>query len=223
MRAESSAPAAARMSAGRALLVGSAAIAIAIWAAAVVACGGTTSNAKRSWNALLTPISCGGPSSGPAHADLATVHGNATGARSQASRLSATRVIGPIADSKHAMRSGSSASGSRERGHHPPSRAPCRPSWSPIAAVAPAGRTVRLAERRWWDRCCLVACRRFRSRFRLEPLVGNVAGRVDAVRPLVPVPARGWGRAAGSVRQVPARRTSRLASGRRIGTDLWGR
>jgi len=205
------------------LLVGSAAIAIAIPAAAVVACGGTTSNAKRSWNALVTPIMWGSIVWNQPTRTWRPSTAMRRGARSQASRLSATRVIGPTADSKHAMRSGSSASGSRERGHHPPSRAPCRPSWSPIAAVAPAGRTVRLAERRWWDRCCLVACRRFRSRFRLEPLVGNVAGRVDAVRPLVPVPARGWGRAAGSVRQVPARRTSRLASGRRIGTDLWGR
>jgi hypothetical protein len=46
------------------------------------------------------------------------------GAESQASRLSATRVIGPREDSRPAMRPGSSASGSRERGHQPPSTAP---------------------------------------------------------------------------------------------------
>src|SRR5829696_7942741 len=48
-------PAAARMSAGPALLAPSAAIAIAISAAAVVACGGTTSRTTRSWAALVTP------------------------------------------------------------------------------------------------------------------------------------------------------------------------
>src|SRR5215207_1649859 len=49
-------PAAARMSAGPALLAPSAAIAIAISAAAVVACGGTTSRTMRFWAALVTPI-----------------------------------------------------------------------------------------------------------------------------------------------------------------------
>jgi hypothetical protein len=45
-----------RMSAGPVLSAASAAIAIAIRAASVVACGRTTSNATRSWAALVTPI-----------------------------------------------------------------------------------------------------------------------------------------------------------------------
>jgi hypothetical protein len=49
-------PAAARMSAGPALVAASAAIAIAIPAAAGVACGGTTSRTTRFWPALVTPI-----------------------------------------------------------------------------------------------------------------------------------------------------------------------
>jgi len=49
-------PLAARRSAGRALLAGSAAIAIAVAAAAVGASGGTTSSTKRSREALVTPI-----------------------------------------------------------------------------------------------------------------------------------------------------------------------
>ena len=49
-------PLAARRSAGRALLVASAAIAIAVAAAAMGACGGTTSSTKRSREALVTPI-----------------------------------------------------------------------------------------------------------------------------------------------------------------------
>jgi hypothetical protein len=46
------------------------------------------------------------------------------GAWAQASKLTATRVIGPSEGSRPAMRAGSSASGFRERGHHPPSRDP---------------------------------------------------------------------------------------------------
>jgi hypothetical protein len=49
-------PLAARRSAGRALLVASAAIAIAVAAPTAGASGGTTSSTKRSWKALVRQI-----------------------------------------------------------------------------------------------------------------------------------------------------------------------
>src|SRR6266487_4559671 len=70
------------------------------------------------------------------------------GALSQASGLSATRVITPSEDSRPLMRSGNSVSGSGERGHHPPSRIPLRASVGsrrsrrPRDADRPAGGTA---------------------------------------------------------------------------------
>jgi hypothetical protein len=60
-------------------VVASAAMAIAISAAAVVACGGTTSRVTRLWDALVTPIVWASHMMEPAHADAATVYGYAAG------------------------------------------------------------------------------------------------------------------------------------------------
>src|SRR5215218_1556734 len=117
-------PAAARMSVGLALLAASAAVAIAISAAAVVASGGTTSRVMRSWPALVTPIVWASMWRNQPTWTRRPSMATRRGAVSQASRLSATRVIGPREASRLAMRPGSSASGSRERGHQPPSTAP---------------------------------------------------------------------------------------------------
>jgi hypothetical protein len=121
-------PLAARMSAGRTLLVASTAIAIAFAAAIAVACGGTTSNTKRSLEPLVTPIVWAFIVRNQPTCTRRPSTTTRRGALSQASRLSATRVTTPSEDSRPAMRSGSSAPGSRERGHHPPSRLPRRVS-----------------------------------------------------------------------------------------------
>jgi hypothetical protein len=151
-------PLAVRMSAGRSLLVTSAAIAIAAAAAVVVASGGTTSSTKRSRKALVTLMASAfiarNQPTGTRRPSMATRRG----ALSQASSLSATRVTVPSEASRPAMRSGSSASGSLERGHQPPSRVPWRASvGSQGAAAAPAARTALGEERRWCGRCCVAS------------------------------------------------------------------
>src|SRR5919197_2192217 len=132
-------PLAARTSVGRALLVASAAVAIAIAAAAAVAAGGTTSSTNRSWNALVTPIVEGFIARNQPTWTRRPSTVTRRGALSQASRLSATRVTVPSEASRPAMRSGSSAAGSRERGHHPPSRAPPRASVGSRRSRSPGG------------------------------------------------------------------------------------
>src|SRR5919198_2188393 len=132
-------PLAAGTSAGRALLVASAAVAIAIAAAAAVAAGGTTSSTNRSWIALVTPIVEGFIARNQPTWTRRPSTVTRRGALSQASRLSATRVTVPSEASRPAMRSGSSAAGSRERGHHPPSRAPPRASVGSRRSRSPGG------------------------------------------------------------------------------------
>jgi hypothetical protein len=138
-------PAAARTSAGPALLVASAAIAIARSAACTAASGGTTSSAKRSWKALVTPIMWASTVRNQPTRTRRPFTATRRGARSQAPSLSATLVIVPSVDSRAAISIGSSASGSHERGHHPPSRIPTptsvglRRSRSPDEAVGPVG------------------------------------------------------------------------------------
>src|SRR5512132_1626552 len=93
-------------------------------AAAVVACGGTTSKTTRSWAALVSPIVWAFIWRNQPTRTRRPSTATRRGALPQASRLSATRVTGPREESRPAMRPGSSASGSRERGHQPPSTAP---------------------------------------------------------------------------------------------------
>src|SRR5215213_3756541 len=117
-------PAAARMSAGPALVAASAAIAIATPAAAGGAWGGTTSRTSRVWPALVTPIVSGSIWRNQPTRTRRPSMATRRGAPSQAVTFSASRVIGPTEVSRPAIRPGSSASGSRERGHQPPSTAP---------------------------------------------------------------------------------------------------
>jgi hypothetical protein len=182
---------------------------------------------------LWSPRSCRGPSGGTAHADAATITATRRGGVSQASRLSATRVIGPREESRPAMRPGSSAAGSRERGHHPPSTTPVPAiAGSSCSPAAPAAPSVGWVER-WWGCWWLRSCRRLRSRFRMHRPVGNGGGSSPgvpggcpavevadaglrdwaAVRRLVLGWAVGWGRAGGSAGPMLAHRTSSSAGG----------
>jgi hypothetical protein len=77
------------------LLAASAAIAIARSAASPVASGGTTSSATRAWKALVTPIMCGSIWRNQPTRTRRPSTATRRGAPSQASRLAATRVIGP--------------------------------------------------------------------------------------------------------------------------------
>jgi hypothetical protein len=124
----------------------------------------------------------------PAHADAATVHGHAAGAAVPGVQVERHRVIGPREDSRPAMRPGSSASGSRERGHQPPSTAPVPAIVGSSCSRSPGGAGGRV-ERSGGEGCWWLA----------GHVVGSVLGSalrrragLAAVRRLVLVSAAGW-------------------------------
>src|SRR5215216_6006869 len=185
----------------------SAAIAIAISAAAVVAGGGITSKSTRSWAALATPIVWASIWRNQPTRTRRPSTATRRGAVSQASRLSATRVIGPRDASRPAMRPGSSALGSRECGHQPPSRAPVPAIVGSSCSRSPGGAAVWVGGGAVAGvlAAVVMSSAPFSVRHGTDPSA-TAAGRrlvtLAAVRRPSLGSAAGWGRAVGSAGPV---------------------